>query len=256
MNHLQDLLGTITKGSFNAGDGKKFSMPALITMAENVERLGSSAVCFWLGDISNMLCLKVINDLCVLPFNTCWFECEVHLPSSPGHPVFVAMLAHQSSAGFEGVVFSRHLGEWTFVGSVRSSKFSDVDMQGESAVSDNIESLKLTTFAVKAFLSALHCSNVKRQEHHPDAKLQNARAKRGKPPLFSYWTLEVDGKRAHNENQGGSRASSRVHLVRGHPREYEAGKWTWVQAHARGNRAGGMVHKDYSASPKLLVSVR
>ncbi len=256
MNHLQELLETMRNGSFLAGDGGTFSQPALHRMADDVERVGASAVCFWLGDISTMLELKVIDDLCVLPFKTCWFECEVHAPSSPGKPLIAAMLAHQSSAGVDCAVFSRHLGEWAFVGGVRANKFNDVEMQYQAAVSGDIDSLRLTVTAAKAFLSALHCSNVKREEHHPDAKLQKARAKRGKAPLFSHWTLQLDGKSERGENQGGTHTGPRVHLRRGHPRQYTPGKWTWVQACAVGNKAAGIVHKDYSAGPAMVAAAR
>jgi hypothetical protein len=106
--------------------------------------------------------------------------------------------------------------------------------------------------ACQSFLSALHCCNVKQEEHHPDAKLNKARAKRGKAPLFSYWTLQLDGKTERGNDHGGTHASPRVHLRRGHPRQYTPGKWTWVQPHAVGNKAAGMVHKDYAAGPGLV----
>jgi hypothetical protein len=110
------------------------------------------------------------------------------------------------------------------------------------------ESLLIAVVSVTRFLSALNCININRIEHKPSEKLQKARAKRGKQPLFSYWTLEIDlpKSRAAGEDYGGTHASPRVHLRRGHPRKYAPGKYCWVQPHVVGNKAAGMVHKDYS----------
>lgn len=100
----------------------------------------------------------------------------------------------------------------------------------------------------------MNCTNVGRQEHKPDAALQKARAKRGKQPLFSYWTLELNGRDGGAaQSFGGTHASPRVHLRRGHPRQYAPGKWTWVQPHAVGNRELGMVHKDYVIGKEMVV---
>lgn len=99
------------------------------------------------------------------------------------------------------------------------------------------------------FLTALNCCNVRRTEHKPDTALQKARAKRGKQPLFSYWTLDIDLDHAQTdrESMGGTHASPRLHLRRGHARQYAEGKYCWVQPHVVGNKKLGMVHKDYRA---------
>ncbi len=47
-------------------------------------------------------------------------------------------------------------------------------------------------------------------------------------------------------NFGGTHASPRLHLRRGHPRQYAPGKYCWVQPCVVGNKAAGMVHKDYA----------
>jgi hypothetical protein len=104
------------------------------------------------------------------------------------------------------------------------------------------------------FMICLNCSNIKRLEHKPDHALQKSRAKKGKLPLFSYWTLHLDGRSESGESLGGTHASPRVHIRRGHPREYTPGKFTWVQPAVVGNPRMGMVHKDYAITPKLLES--
>lgn len=100
---------------------------------------------------------------------------------------------------------------------------------------------------ISSFLTLLNCSNIRRIEHSPSEALQKARTRRGKLPLFSYWTLEINTFRSPPaENKGGSHASPRLHLRRGHPRQYALEKWCWVNPHAVGNKKLGIVHKDYS----------
>lgn len=113
--------------------------------------------------------------------------------------------------------------------------------------------MHLSLRLIAQFLSALHCTNVFRQRHPPSEKLQKARTKRGKAPLFSYWTLQLGQKNERGESLGGTHASPRVHLRRGHPRQYAPGKYTWVQPHAVGHRELGMVHKDYSGAALTMV---
>jgi len=100
--------------------------------------------------------------------------------------------------------------------------------------------------AVRVFFTAMNCKNVVAKEVVHDAKLQKAREKRGKKPLFSFWTLELKQEKTEKcEGYGGTHNSPRLHLRRGHPREYAPGKWTWVQPCAVGNKALGLIHKDY-----------
>jgi hypothetical protein len=128
-----------------------------------------------------------------------------------------------------------------------TTKKDDVYHNVEDAAEGEFSIIQSVIDVMAAFLSALNCTNIKRVEHRPDAKLQKARAKRGKQPLFSYWTLELDLSRAESsESLGGTHASPRLHLRRGHPRQYAPGKFTWVQPCAVGNKKAGMVHKDYA----------
>jgi hypothetical protein len=97
------------------------------------------------------------------------------------------------------------------------------------------------------FMSALNCVNVRRLEERPSEQLQKARARRGKLPLFSTWTLELDleNRVASREDLGGTHASPRLHLRRGHARQYAPAKWCWVQPAVVG-RSHGIIHKDYA----------
>jgi hypothetical protein len=45
---------------------------------------------------------------------------------------------------------------------------------------------------------------------------------------------------------GGAHASPRLHLRRGHARQFAPGKWTWVRDCAVGNKVAGVISKDYA----------
>ena len=226
-------------------------------LGQSIRAMAPTAVCFHLGDLVSVCGLTVIEDLCKMPYSTVWFE--LTWQGSKGS-VEVGMLASQGELGFEAFVLLRNHGHWTLMAHLKGSHLADQEMQEMSLAAPGESppgGVKLSMYALRAamgFLSALHCSNVARREHIPDAKLQRARSKRGKQPLFSYWTLELAGAGARGENLGGTHASPRVHLRRGHPRQHAPGKWTWVQPHAVGNRSLGIVHKDYQAAPTLQAA--
>lgn len=249
MNHLRELLDTSDR---DIDWPVPTDVPALMRSPRTI---GEQAVCFWLGDdadLDSLLGLTAIPELIRLPYTVCWFEGEV---CSTDVVVRAGMLAVQDLGGSIGaIVFSRASGgRWSLVGSVHPESFKSAELTRMTVSREDVKTaVHAFVCVVKAFLSALHCANVSRQEHPPDIKLQKARAKRGKRPLFSYWTLQLKGRSERGSDQGGQHASPRVHLRRGHPRQFVPGKWTWVQAHAVGNRAAGMVHKDYRAGPALI----
>lgn len=93
----------------------------------------------------------------------------------------------------------------------------------------------------------LACSNIIYIDNPAPVKLNKKRTKKGKQPLFSYKTLHIKiSENAVNKNhQGGTHASPRVHLRRGHVRTLDNGKSVWVQPCMVGSKEFGMVHKDY-----------
>lgn len=99
------------------------------------------------------------------------------------------------------------------------------------------------------YLTALNCCNIKRTEHKPEPSKQSVRRALGRQPLFSTWTLEIDLQRTESEmpGHGGTHASPRLHLRRGHARQHKPGLWCWVQPHVVGDKSLGMIHKDYAS---------
>lgn len=239
-NHLRDLIETIETGDvlFPAEASSRWHRFAPSFVKEH----GQRAMCFDAGHVDSLYGFKVVSELARLPFDPCWIEVE-------SDDFFLcALMSYVSDSVVGGHIWSKNkqTNDWMF--RCAFSCDSETKKTGFQAVNEDsvIEGLNELVAVFRCFLSALNCTNVSRVEHKQDEKLQKARAKRGKQPLFSYWTLELDLTRAESsESLGGTHASPRLHLRRGHARQYAPGKWTWVQPCVVGNNQSGMVHKDY-----------
>lgn len=253
MNHLRELIETPNEQILIHSDVTRTNKEINDAMY-HYKTVASRAICFDIGPITGMIGLTPIPELCKFPFRECWFEMGV--VTDTGKPATAAVLCISEGGQFVGVAFLRSRpNEWSVIGSMRCDDLTDPN-GGYSVMgpSEMYDPLSDAVQATMRFLSAMNCTNVHRQEHKPDTALQKARAKRGKQPLFSYWTLELNGRDGGAaQSFGGTHASPRVHLRRGHPRQYAPGKWTWVQPHAVGNRELGMVHKDYVIGKEMVV---
>lgn len=211
-----------------------------------------SAICFDIGDVDYLSGMKPIRELVKLPFKTCWFEAH---SSKDGQVMRTGCLCIDDGVcegEFECLTFVKWPGkDWAFIGRGSSQGFHD--RSGQVYVQSQTEREGLFVGAIitvcAIFISALNCNNVIKIEHPPEKKLQKARAKKNKTPLFSYWmlNLSIPSTSADGAPLGGTHASPRVHLRRGHPREYSPGKYCWVQPAVVGDPKRGMVHKDYQA---------
>lgn len=104
------------------------------------------------------------------------------------------------------------------------------------------------------FLEILNCKNISTIDNPPPERLNKKRVKNGKQPLFTYKTLVIkptSKKQVSQEAQG--LWENRVHLCRGHFKTYteknplfgsHTGRYWW-QSSVRGNKAKGVVMKDY-----------
>ena len=82
----------------------------------------------------------------------------------------------------------------------------------------------------------------------PDDRLQRARLKNDKPPLYSYARLRIDVGKPEREpglaGPGGARSPVRGHTVRGHMMRCRKGL-VWRRPHIRGDLSRGFVVKTY-----------
>lgn len=207
----------------------------------------------------DLLCqFSIEAELCKLPYGTCWFEWHndnffIDLPGRtlggvlaiedaaiPGAMVLLVFLRDPTRCWYlKGLVFA-----WPGDGKMHTliSPTKDGDIGHNFAAH--------ARGPVFSFLSAMNCCNVERIEEKAPPKLNTARAKRSKMPLFSTWTLNINlahpGSSSSKSN--GTHASPRVHLRRGHVRRYQSGLWVWVQPCVVGNKALGLIHKDYAVT--------
>jgi hypothetical protein len=144
-----------------------------------------------------------------------------------------------------GIVSTRDGNEWHFrykmdAGGVLSPPGTVMDDQ--SLLDDFTQEV----MAVAELIAALSCKNVYAKDNVPPPALNARRIKRGKVPFYSFKTLEIDsGASVIGPALGGTHASPRVHLRRGHIRRLSTGN-IWVNACVVGDKKKGMVTKDYS----------
>lgn len=247
-NHLQELCEFYeTKGMNYLGHHTNHA----IDNARVALSFAKNSICFDIGEFGNFSGFSYTPGSAIdLPFEHCWFEAR-----SKKKPFLIGVLMSkiETESGvflYQASAFTRVMNEWSYSHSFTSETIDCEQIRIYDCSSINTELLTEFRHLVLIYLSALNCKNVEKVERKPDAKLQKARAKRGKKPLFSYWTLELtDQKTESGATCGGTHASPRLHLRRGHPRQFKPGHWTWVQPCAVGNKKLGMVHKDYSFTP-------
>lgn len=208
--------------------------------------IAPQSVCFDMGDVDEVPEIVPIYELVKEPYQDCWFECN--FTHTDGTTIILGMLVIVRDK-VQITSFRRKNKKWMIRGvilldSLSARKNYDV-FPAIEIVAKELQEHKLL---LSTFLSALNCNNVKKIEQKPEIKLQKSREKRGKKPLFSHWTLELSIPKSTKENSplNGKHASPRVHLRRGHPRQYASGKFTWVQPCVVG-KGKGIVTKDYSA---------
>lgn len=242
--HIHDLIESINQNKILCID------PINDDEFEEITRIFKNvalqAICFDMGEIDELPDIAPVYEMVKEPFPTCWFESSfIH---TDGTQIILGMLVVVREE-VQITSFRRKHKQWCIRGVIILDSLSTWEKFGLFPPVEVVcEELKQHKLLLSTFLSALNCKNVKRVEHNPEPKIQKARRKKGKVPLFSHWTLELTIPDASsNRSKGiGTKSSPRVHLRRGHPRQYIPGKWTWVQPCMVGNEKG-IVTKDYSA---------
>ena len=98
--------------------------------------------------------------------------------------------------------------------------------------------------------AALSCSNVSTETIEPSRTMNKIRRSKGKQPFYSYRLLHIDPSSRSETGAplGGSHASPRTHLRRGHIRTYHRdmpNEFTrWINSVTVQGR-GGFAEKDY-----------
>lgn len=256
MTHLNDVIEQAESGEMMTYSGMATSKETPSEMVDKAAALMPHAMCFDIGNEYGVVGLQSIPGMFLLPYQTCWFElAPTTLTDDLAH---IGMLAHLQEDKEVTIYFFKRgrsrQDPWWFIGFARNCV--ETDFPEGRGISGHFwptaaGGLQNLVALLWAYLSAMNCVNVSKVETRADEKVQKARLRRGKRPLFSFWTLSIDLDRgpANNNSSGGSHASPRLHLRRGHARQFSPGRWTWVNAHAVGNKESGMVHKSYKSRP-------
>lgn len=252
MINIHHVIEQITNGKYCVSEYLDTESQNKLINAFNAK--AKSSICFDMGLVDRFDGIRPVLDAVILPYETCWLEgVAVYKEKSITIGTLCFYIQTKYGQSMAGIVFSRRNNKGSFVldGGWCSEHTSGRNIVHISAPEgDDFEFLSETYRLVFVFLSALNCSNVEHIEHKPSALKQQMRKRKGKPALFSYWTLHLPlGKTAPKTSpRGGTKAPPRLHLRRGHPRQYASGKFTWVQPCVVGDKSRGMVHKDYAAS--------
>jgi hypothetical protein len=107
---------------------------------------------------------------------------------------------------------------------------------------------ELETIVILSLLLYLNARGVEvRMTPVPSKKLNNKRAKQGKPPLLEYKYVDIGPRRVAYEREPGTghHASPRLHIRRGHVRRSKFGKPFWVREHPVGDASLGVIAHGY-----------
>ena len=251
MTNLHDLLDALRAGKVWEPTFKRTLKSAFLAQHSWLLGEAKDAVCFDIGDVEGVPKLNIITDLFRMPYPVTWLE-------GTNRDGLLGMLACEVGERLLNVaVLNKRLGiAWQLVCVVEVfvDETGDLRCRGLAMVAGDDErndsALHYAGHAVNLlarFVMALNCTNTKRVEHHAPKFLNSKRIAKGRHPLFSYWTLHLPGPASNDEApMGGTHASPRLHLRRGHIRQYAVGKYTWIDACVVGSKQAGMVFKDYS----------
>ncbi len=189
------------------------------------------------------------------PFQSTLLQFET--PSNPNASHAIVLWRDQSDGSVQIIAAQRLMNkEWRSVSPTTITRNEDGSFHYERIGYDE----SATQFVMMCHAQAMNlfyilgCSNVETADNPAPTALNKKRAKAGKFPVLEYKTLvlKLDAQRTSGQVCGGTHASPRVHLRRGHVRRLESGRRVWVQACVVGS-AHGMVLKDYKITTAVAV---
>ena len=261
MNRLHNLLADLGKGRMHImvrADLK--DEEASRERVRRVQRAAKSAVCFDLGDADALAGISV-DGFVRLPYPVMWAEFDPVVRDDEDSPKWekvprVGVLMVETAEGtlMEGFAFSFHKGHWRLNGTTKA-----IRQDGKINDWDSFEFVPpddggyLFGVVLKA-CAVMKCTNVQVIENKPSA-LMRMRAGKNRLPIFSTWTLHIRPDAKQGRDLGGTHSPPRVHLRRGHIRQYKPGLYTWVQPCVVGRKDRGVVHKDYDFHPEAMSRV-
>lgn len=181
----------------------------------------------------------------ILPFVRCGDTANMIMP----HPYIGVISAEQEAMISTSSAYSDKYRQ-TFADEMNKAKARKNDADDRFTLYTSFAIFK----SVAMFNALLGCKNIGTKDNPPPEKLNKARIRRGKLPIFTYKTLVLQptSKRQKAEEAKGL-WDNRVHLCRGHFKEFTEDKPLfgrcvgryWWQPSVRGRNKDGIVLKDY-----------
>ncbi len=238
-NHLNEVVDLVNKNSLQVHKDYAEHQDGFDSAINFFKVTSRSAICFSIS-WDSALGIKTIPDLVRLPYKQCWFEsCGNENSAINGY-----LCSQTTDTRIDILLFQKNK-VFKLYGSFY---IEDGDLITQVCGMEDAAIKQIMSWLTQS-LSAINCCNIKRIEHKPKPSQQSVRRALGRQPLFSTWTLEIDLVRSAKEipGEGGTHASPRLHLRRGHARQHKPGLWCWVQPCVVGDKSLGMIHKDYAA---------
>ncbi len=252
MNSIHKVIEAAENGSLSFAEGIRESVQA--ELASFLSKNTKGAICFDAGSAKDVCAqFSLIREICILPFPICWIEFKATIRAT-GQMVQSAILAQQLHGNeIEWVTLFNLPGTgWVVMDCGFDSPWNCEEGDTHHINLDERNALISDTTRgwAQLFVCAINCTNIEAVEERAPERLNAARRRRGKQPLFSTYTLQIKSKKSGADSDGcvgGDAIQRRVHLVRGHIRKHhwQPGKFIWVNAHARGSAQAGMIHKGY-----------
>lgn len=251
MIHLHGLIDSLRAGTVWEPTFRKMIAAAFPAQNKWLMSAAKQAVCFDMGDVEAVPKLKIITDLFRMPYPVTWFE-------ATNRDGMLGLLACEvGPAQLHMGVFNKRSGSaWFLVGVVELyvDDIGELRCKSVALVSGDDEKdsealvyATATASILARFVMAMNCTNTALIEHAAPKMMNAKRAAKGRQPLFSYWTLHLpSAPESEGQPLGGTHASPRLHLRRGHIRQFAPGKYTWIDACVVGSKNEGMVVKDYA----------
>lgn len=130
-----------------------------------------------------------------------------------------------------------------------NTRFSSSNIKREGGDKKPFHHVLKTAHLFYTFLGALSRKGSTTTEHKLSNALNKSRSRKGKQPLFKFYTLNIDmyKNKEKKSHKGGSHASPRPHKRRGHYATSKKGKTFWRKDSFPNKNKQGMIHKDYAA---------
>lgn len=108
--------------------------------------------------------------------------------------------------------------------------------------------IKIAALPVFELIEALSCRNVTTANHQEASPANDKRIKSGKLPIYETKMLVIDTKATETSSgvSGGSHASPRQHLRRGHIRRHPTAGNLWINSCVVGDPSKGVINKSYA----------